>query len=564
MSQAPLGADYLDGVEVESGRRFAPTMPGLIREMAARHGDQEFLVLGDRRISFADADRISAELAQGLLAMGLGKSARVGLLMPNNPDWVLCFMAASRIGALTVALSTMFQAPEISWALRHNDIDTLIIASDYLSHDYVERLERAVPGLADQASPELHLASHPFLRRIIVWGGAARPWALAGPAALEDAASAKPFFDRDFLAAVEANVAPADWLLTICTSGSTAEPKAVVHTHGNSLRAVHLFTHYLDVRPGDRNYTGNQFFWIGGLNMNLIPAMFVGACMCFTQTPKSGDVVDLILREKVTRVHVWPAQAQAIIDEARRRGQRLTSVRSGLGAPRDQTGEIIPPHRRHASQLGMTESFGMHSMEVVDMPSPPGKGGNWGRKMPGVERKIVDPETGAELPPGQIGELYIRGHTLMAGYYKVERVETFLRDGFFPTGDLAAIDEDDFVWFHGRNSEMIKTSGANVSPREVELAIYAMPQVQEAIVFGAPDSAKGEIVIAVVAPAAGADLGPEAVKAHLRAQVSAYKVPAHVVVIPYEEVPRTGSLKPKKPDLRAMVFARLGLAEGDA
>jgi acyl-CoA synthetase (AMP-forming)/AMP-acid ligase II len=559
MSQVPLGADYLDGIEVESGRRFAPTMPGLIREMVAHHGDQDFLVLGDRRLSFAQAERISAEWAQGLLAMGLGKSARVGLLMPNDPDWVLCFMAASRIGALTVALSTMFQAPEISWALRHNDIDTLIIASDYLSHDYVERLERAVPGLADQASPELHLASHPFLRRIIVWGGTSRPWALAGPVALEDAARAKPLVDRDFLAAVEANVAPADWLLTICTSGSTAEPKAVVHTHGGSLRAVYLFTHYLDVRPGDRNYTGNQFFWIGGLNMNLIPAMFVGATMCFTQTPKPQDVVDLILREKVTRVHVWPAQALAIIDEARRRGQRLTSVRRGLGAPRDQTGAVIPPNRRHASQLGMTESFGMHSMEVVDMPSPPGKGGNWGRKLPGVERRIVDPETGVELPCGAIGELQIRGHTMMAGYYKVECVQTFLNDGFFPTGDLASIDEDDFIWFHGRNSEMIKTAGANVSPREVELAIYALPDVREAIVFGAPDARKGEVVIAVVAPTEGGKLDPDEITAHLKTAVSSYKVPSHVVVMPYDEIPRTGSLKPKKPDLKALVFARLGL-----
>jgi acyl-CoA synthetase (AMP-forming)/AMP-acid ligase II len=559
MAEAPLGADYLNAIEVAAGQPFPPTMPGLIREMTARHGNEDFLVLGERRLSFADAERISADWAQGLLAMGLGKAARVGLLMPNNPDWVLCFLAASRIGALTVALSTMFQSPEISWALRHNDIDTLIIARDYLSNDYVERLERAVPGLADQSGPQLHLASHPFLRRIIVWDGCDRPWAMAGPAALEEARRAKPFLDRDFLRAVEANVAPADWLLTICTSGSTAEPKAVVHTHGGSLRAVYLFTHYLDVRPGDRNYTGNQFFWIGGLNMNLIPAMFVGACMCFTQTPKSGDVVDLILREKVTRVHVWPAQAQAIIDEARRRGQRLTSVRSGLGAPRDQTGEIIPPHRRHASQLGMTESFGMHSMEVVDMPSPPGKGGNWGRKMPGVERKIVDPETGAELPPGQIGELYIRGHTLMAGYYKVERVKTFLRDGFFPTGDLAAIDEDDFIWFHGRNSEMIKTSGANVSPREVELAIYALPEVREAIVFGAPDARKGEVVVAVVAPMEGGKLDPDQVTAHLKSAVSSYKVPSHVVVMPYDEIPRTGSQKPKKPDLKAMVFARLGL-----
>ena len=131
----------------------------------------DFLVMGDRRLTFRDAERQSAELAKGLLALGIGKAARVGLLMPNEPDWVLNYFALARVGALTVTLSTFYQASEISWGVRFNDLDTLIISASYLKNDYIERLERAIPGLADQTSTELHLPTHPYLRRIIVSHG---------------------------------------------------------------------------------------------------------------------------------------------------------------------------------------------------------------------------------------------------------------------------------------------------------------------------------------------------------------------------------------------------------
>jgi acyl-CoA synthetase (AMP-forming)/AMP-acid ligase II len=539
------------------------TLPALLRDAAVRFENREYLVLGERRVTFADAERTSAEWARGLLALGLGKGARVGILMPNNPDWVLAFLAAGRIGALTVTLSTLFQPPEISWGVRHNDIDTLLVVARYLSNDYLDKLEQALPGLASQMAPELYLPEHPYLRRIIVWGECDRPWALRGPQALSEAAAAKPQVDEALLAAIELGVSPADSLLTICTSGTSAAPKSVIHTHGSALRAVHLFTGYQDLLPEDRTYSGQAFFWIGGQNSGVLPPLFVGSCLCLAPTPRPADVVEVIRLEQVTRLSLWPAQAVGIAEYVAKEGLDLPSVRSGYGEPRDEHGQVIPPDRRPGGWLGMTESFGMHSLDRRPFATRAGKGGTWGRSLPGVERAVVDPETRRRLSAGEVGELYIRGHTLMQGYYKVEREAIFTCGGWFPTGDLVSIDEDDYLRFHGRNSELIKTAGANVSPSEVERALAAQPGVREAIVFGLPDPVKGEIVFAVAVPFADCTLDPGTLRETLRQGLSAYKVPQQIIVMSFDEVPRTGSDKVFKRGLAERLAPLLALVGAD-
>jgi acyl-CoA synthetase (AMP-forming)/AMP-acid ligase II len=529
------------------------TLPAVVRWAAEQHGDRELLVLGDRRISFVEAERQSAALAKGLIALGIGKGTRVGILMENTPDWPLCYFAAARAGALTVSLSTFYQAPEISWALRHNDVDTLLISARYLAADYIERLERALPGLAAHTDTELYLPSHPFLRRIVVFGACDRPWAMQGAEAILAAAAARPQIDDAFLAQVEVNIVPADDLIIICTSGSTAEPKAVLHTHGVCIRSTYDFLDYMDMRPGDRSYPGLPFFWIGGHNMSLMPALYHGGSLCFSATPAAGDVIDVIERERVTRVGIWPTQIPALVDRAA--GRDLSSVRTGVGEPRDPWGDVIPPDRRVAGVLGMTESSGMHSIHRIWLPTPVGKGGSWGQTVRGMERRIVDPGTGEEVPHGTEGELYIRGYAMMKGYYRKEREECVTRDGWFATGDLAIIDEDDHIFFTGRLGELVKTSGANVAPREVELALQRLPGVREAIVFGLPDPVKGEKVMAVLVAESDVALDVVDVVAQLKQDVSPYKVPADFVVMAFEEIPRTGSQKANKPQLKAIVTA---------
>ncbi|WP_447752254.1 class I adenylate-forming enzyme family protein [Sphingopyxis fribergensis] len=536
-------------LDLPGGGTFRPTLPDCLRAAAAAYEDAEFLVSGDRRASFRDAERASAHIARALLALGSTKESRVGLLMSNRPLWAEIFFGIARAGGITVPFSTFYQAPEIAWCLAHTDIETLIVEPAYLRQDYLALLEAAIPGLAGQKGRTLYLPDFPFLRRIVVAGACDRPWATSLDDALA-ASAARPEIDDAFLARVEAAIAPADRLLIVCTSGSSGEPKAVVHTHGVAVRITNSFLDYLDLRRGDRNYTGQAFFWIGGLNVNLLPALQAGMCLIFADRPDPSGLARLIAAEGITRLSLWPAQIKAIEEAADQLGISLASVRSGLGAPRDEAGAVIPADRRMGGVLGMTESFGMHSIDRRTVPLPRGKAGSWGRHLPGAERRIVDPETRAEQPPGTKGELEVRGYTLMQGYYKREREAVFDADGWFATGDLCTIDADDFLYFHGRAGEMIKTSGANVAPREVELALQTLPGVEEAIVFGNPDAVRGETIVAVIVPAGGAKFDEDAARAHLKTRISNFKIPHRFVVMAKEEIPRTGSEKPIKGALR--------------
>ena len=159
---------------------YTPCIPVFLRHLTESYGDRPLIVLGDHRMSFDEVERHSARLARALLARGAGKGTRVGLLMPNGPDWVVAWLAVTRIGALLVPINTFFQKRELGWILRHSDVQILLTARSFLSHDYVERLEACVPELSKCSHSELWLPSLPSLRTVVVWGGCERDWAIDG------------------------------------------------------------------------------------------------------------------------------------------------------------------------------------------------------------------------------------------------------------------------------------------------------------------------------------------------------------------------------------------------
>ena len=539
------------------GPAYVPTLVNTLKSAVERFPDTEFLVQGSRRLTFQQADEESAALAKGLLAMGIGKGTRVGLLMSNKPDWVVIFLAATRIGALVVTMSTFYQPPEVDWAVEFHDLDTLIIEPRYLKNDYVERVEVALPGLAGQLTPELYLSEHPYLRRIIIWGDHDRNWALTGPQQVLDAAAAKTQIDGSFLAKVEESVHPSDPALVICTSGSTARPKSVVHTHGTAVRATFNFLDYFDAKPGNRTLHVMNLFWLGGINFNLMPALHVGGTLCFPENLTSAELFRVVKEEGITRFSAWSTQGAELRQAAATEGLDVSHI-SGLAPPIDNvTGKPIPSERIQG-WIGMTESFGPHSINRYGTPAPHGKGGNLGRNLPGVERLIVDPETGNRLPSGEVGELWVRGYTLMRDYYKKERHEFLTCDGFFPTGDTGLIDKDGFFYFKGRRNDMIKAAGANVSPAEIEVVLMRHPAVSEAIVLGLPDPQRGEIVVAVVVEASGTSVTAEVLREATKRALSQYKIPSEFVFLSADEIPRTHSHKVKKPELQALVAEKMG------
>jgi acyl-CoA synthetase (AMP-forming)/AMP-acid ligase II len=188
---------------------------------------------------------------------------------------------------------------------------------------------------------------------------------------------------------------------------------------------------------------------------------------------------------------------------------------------------------------------------------PDDKRGASGRAVNGIERRVVDPGTGVQVPPGEVGELQLRGGALMTGFYKVDRRDVFTPDGFYPTHDLVRIDADGYLFFVGRTRDMIKTSAANVSRLEVEAALNALPEVELSLVAGLPDAELGEMVVAAVVPANGASPTEDGLRAALRDRISSFKIPRRIVCITDGDVPRTTTGKVRIGELAELIESRL-------
>jgi acyl-coenzyme A synthetase/AMP-(fatty) acid ligase len=360
--------------------------------------------------------------------------------------------------------------------------------------------------------------------------------------------------DRALLAAIGEEVSPGDDAIIVYTSGSTSLPKAVVHTQWNVTRFPRELARYFLLKPDDRMMPHLPTFWLGGLGMTM-QVLSMGATLVYPASPDIDVVLDTIERCRVSRLNSWGDVMMKLREGAVARGIDVDKI-VGLGPFRDKAGRIIPPHLQ-GNMLGMSETFTAHSAEPLDVRLPEDKAGSSGRGVDGYERRIVNPETAEEVPLGQVGELQVRGGALMSGLYKVNHKDVFTRDGFYPTGDLARLDADGYVYFVGRRGDMIKTRAANVSRLEVEAALRGLPDVDLPIVVGLPDPELGQRVVAAVVPVKGAAPTDESLKAALRGVLSSYKIPREIIFITHDDIPRTTTGKIKLFELAGMVAARI-------
>ena len=532
---------------------YEPTAAELIRSGAERHGDATLVVLGDRRLTYVEVERRSAELARGLLASGVGKGSRVGLLAPNGPEWIIGWLAAARIGAVVALLNTYLQARELDWVLRHSDVSMLLTAERHLGHDYLERLEEVAPELVGHGSGPLMLASHPFLRSIHVWGDSQRQWA----GTVDDLAARADTVSTGLLAAAEAAVVPADPMVVVYSSGSTADPKAAVHSHGGVVRHAHNLWQFRDLEAGDVIYTPMPMFWIGGFSFTLLAAVHAGATLVFEDRFEPGATLDLLERERVTIAIGWPHMSKALTEHPSFPDRDLSAIKGG------SFDALLPADRRPAdpslrvNSLGMTETLGPHLLGVMGSELPESKRGSFGRSAPGLEHKVVDPVTGKPCRPGEMGELWVRGYSVMLGLHRREREDVFTVDGWYPTGDGGWFDEDGHFYFKGRMGEQIKTSGMNVTPREVELVIEEMDEVMHAFVLAVPHPEREQDVAAAVVLRPDRSLEPDEISARVKVELSSYKVPRHIATFAdQDELPWLDSGKIDRRAVQALLQSR--------
>jgi acyl-CoA synthetase (AMP-forming)/AMP-acid ligase II len=529
------------------------TFPELFTRITRERAEHPALVVANETLTYNELERRSAQMAKALLASGAGKGTRIALLCPDGVLFVSTFYAALRIGALITPISTLTTPPELAYILRNSDAQLLIGVRRFLRRDFVGTLEGALPGLAAAVAGRMRLPGAPHLRSVWLDDAEGVPW--AGPLdELLRRAERPDAPDDEILAAIEREVSPADDAFVVYTSGSTATPKAVVHGQSSMVTKPRALARIFLMTGEDRTMPLLPAFWLGGIAA-MLQALCTGGTLVYPPSPDLDDVLDMLQRHDVTYVVVWHNLAK-LRAAAKAREIDVDRIR-GLGSrARDEHGDPIPSGLR-ANLLGMSESFSAHSGEPINQRMPVGKEGASGRAINGIERRVVDPDTGREVPLGEVGELQLRGGGLMTGFYKVPPDQVFTPDGFYPTKDLVRMDADGYLWFVGRTGDMIKTSSANVSRLEVEAALNALPEVELSLVAGLPAADIGEMVAAAVVPAPGATLTEHDLRAALRARLSTFKIPRRIVFIADGEVPRTPTGKIRLSELAHLIQTRL-------
>lgn len=502
------------------------TIPALLHRSVAEFGESAYLVTPTDRLTYLDAERRSARLARWLLHEGVGKGTRVGLFFPNSSEWVTWWLAVSRIGAVAVPLSTFYTPAEIAKVLRLADIGLLIAPDTVLSIDVAARLEAALPELADQPGNRLALRAAPYLRRIALTGAVERPWASRG---FHESADLVPV---EVLAAAEAEVSPADLAVMVHTSGSTADPKGVLHTHGTLVRqtstwpgAIRAITRSEDE---SRVLCAMPFFWIGGL-LAVTGALHEPVTVVVMPKLDPATALDLAERERITGLVGWPAFTQRLREHPSFSERDLSSAPMLRDGPLDiamtDVPDGFPVHRTMSETAG---GFAFTDMAIVD-------------------------EHGSQVAPGDTGELLVRGIGVMAGYNKRERSDTFDADGWYHTGDkVYRRDGDPRLFYVGRTTDLIKAAGANVSPLEVEAVIAESARVAQCVVVGIDDPQRGEEVCAIVVPSGEIDL--QSLAARAREQLSAYKVPTRWALTSGDRIPTLSSGKFDRKTLRQLII----------
>jgi fatty-acyl-CoA synthase len=512
------------------------TLPDLLDEIAGRDPAREFIVGARARLSYAEARGRVQRLAGGLWRQGVRPGDTVALLMNNRPEWLLTAFAVVSLGATLVPISTWSRGRELAYVLDHCDATTLVTVERFAGQDYVAMLaELGGPG-----SPRL-----PRLRRVVVLGA---PPAFPPFTAFDGLETLGASVSDAELAAARGALVPGHVAYVLYTSGTTSTPKGVQLRHDGLIENMWNIGERQHLGPADRMWMGISLFWSFGCANALLAVMTHGGTLVLQESFEAGAALDLIERERCTVYYGTPNIALALTEHPERRRHDLSSLRTGaaIGAPAAMQLVMDLGAREICNVYGLTECYG--NCSVTDAHDPPDvRRTTVGRPLPGMEIRIVDRETRRPLPPGEVGEILVRGY-LTPGYYKdtARNAEAFDADGFLVTGDLGTLDADGRLRFRGRIKEMVKTSGINVAPLEVEEVLLGHPAVEQAFVVGLPDPRREEILAAVVVLKEGQTTTPESLRAFCKRALAAFKVPQEFHILGRHELPLTATGKVQK------------------
>jgi long-chain acyl-CoA synthetase len=491
-----------------SDKPIEGSLTGFLEEAVGKYRDNVALTQGERRITYGELLELTEKMAAALAEAGVEKGDRVGLMLPNCPEYVIGFFGAMRIGAVATQVNPLYVGRELEHIFNNSGSETVIVHA--MMYGKVKDVQR-----------------HTALERVIVVGEPE-----GGPQ--DDDTTFDDFLSSASGSAPEVKMNPHEDLASIqYTGGTTGVSKGAMLTHGNLLGGVQQTIDLLIEDQSDFPENGKAvavapFFHIFGMTMVLLFGFRHGWNLLLVPKFQPDEMMQLIKREKpimlagvatlYMALHSYPDMGEYGLDEV------LLYTSGGAGVP---VGLLNSFKRRTGRDIW--EGYGLSEGAPVSFNTylKGSVGGSIGVPIPGTDARIVDIETGEkEMPFGEPGELIVKGPQVMQGYWQMpEETTKALRDGWLHTGDIARMDEGGYLYIVDRKKDMINVSGFKVYPREVEEVLYQHEEVVEAVAVGVPDEYRGETVKAFVVRKPGSTVTEEELVSYCKENLAPYKVP---------------------------------------
>lgn len=537
--------------------RFTPwtplTLHGSLDVASERFGDRPFLITDDRTWTYADMVGWSERIAMSLRARGIRPGDKVSVVLGNYPEFAALKFGLSRVGAVAIPINILNRRDELRYLLEQSDSVLLITMDRFRDIDYLEALDQIAPNWPEHGGG----SSLPKLREVIVFPTAESPVrsgltffdVLNHPAGAVDLPSVSPFADCDI----------------IYTSGTTGQPKGVMLTHDMLTRTAFGSAYARAFEDGRRILFSLPMYHVFGYGEGLLAVCWVGGAIIPQVRFDPVATLAAVERHRATDALLIPTMSLAVLEAAATTKFDLSTLKSALAS-----GGRAPERIWHAIRdvLGVEEittGYGMTettASTTVTRPDDPlerimttngrmrdvGPAGDPTLQNRLVTYRVIDPETGAALPGGAMGELVARGPGLTRGYYNKPEASAaaFDAEGWLKTGDLGRIDEDGYIVLSGRTKESYRCGGELVLPTEIEDILTSHPDVMQAHVVPIPDERMGEVGVAFIVARDGATVDVEALRSLVSSRLARFKVPRHLLLLGAGDIPTTASGRARK------------------
>lgn len=531
------------------------TMGQLLAQTAAKCPDNDAVVYVDRdfRLTYAQFDKLTDDLAKGLMALGVQKGEKVAVWATNVPYWVALQFATAKMGAVLLTVNTNYKRNELKYLLTNSECENIFIIDGFRDSDYIQILYDLAPELRSMERGRIKSTTFPHLKRVFFLGHEKHRGMYNIPEVL---GMSRMVTDEEY-AARQATLHPDDVVNMQYTSGTTGFPKGVMLTHKSVVNNGYWIGERQRFSPKDRLCLPVPLFHCFGCVLGVMACVNHGVSMVIVEAFNPVSVMASIDQERCTAVYGVPTMFIAMLEHKLFPKFDFSCLRTGIMAGSPCPIQVMRQVMDKMYMKEITICYGLTENSPVMTQTTPDDPLQYrvesvGKALPHIEVCVRDPETMEEVPPGVQGEVCCRGYSLMKGYYNNPEAtaKAITPDGWLRSGDLGTMDANGYLAITGRLKDMIIRGGENIYPREIEEFLYTMEGISDVQVAGVPSRKYGEEVGAFIILKKGVTMAPEDVRDYCRGQIAWHKIPKYVAFL--DAYPITASGKIQKYKLREL------------